>query len=254
MPTALHERLARLAGRSALARRAAARVFGDLHERDVRIARGAGAGLRFNAAGSMPTYALGTAEPRVQRALAGALRPGMTVYDIGCNVGFFTIIAARAVGPTGRVLAFDPVPDNVRAARRNAERNGQANVEVHAVAVGARDETGRFAADARSAGRGRLVASGAGDFAVRVVALDGPIARGELPRPDLIKLDIEGGEADALAGLQRTLREHRPLVVVEVHVTEPAVRAALGPGYELRRLDPGGPDDNAHYLATPRAR
>jgi FkbM family methyltransferase len=254
MPIAAHERLSRLAGRSALARRAAAALLGDVNEREVQIARGGGAGLRFDAAGSMHTYALGAAEPRIQQALTDALAPGMTVYDIGCNVGFFTIIAARAVGPTGRVLGFDPVPANVLATRRNAELNGQANVELHTVAVGARDGAGSFLVDARSSGWGRLVAAGAGTLEVDVVALDGRIAAGELPVPDVIKLDVEGGEVDALAGLTRTLREHRPVLLVEVHVTGPAVRAALSPGYDLRRLDPAGPDDNAHYLATPRAR
>ncbi|MDX6675976.1 MAG: hypothetical protein QOE31_28 [Solirubrobacteraceae bacterium] len=249
MPSPVHARLARLAGRSALAQRAADALLGDLNERVVRIARGAGAGLLFNAAGSMPTYALGTAEPLVQEALASVLRPGMVVYDLGCNVGFFTVIAARAVGPGGRVIAFDALPANVAATRANAALNGLENVELHAQAVGSYDGPGSFAAGSRSVW-GRLDPA-AGDVEVDVVALDGPIAAGELPPPDVIKLDVEGGEADALAGLEHTLREHRPLVFVETHETEAPVRAALQ-GYDLRRLDPSESDANAHYLATRR--
>ena len=248
MPSPVHAGLARLAGRWALAERAAHRILGDLNEREVTIARGAGAGLRFHAGGSMPTYALGTAEPFVQDALVAALRPGMVVYDIGCNVGFYAVIAARAVGPGGRVIAFDALPANVAATLANAARNGQRNVEAHAQAVGAFDGRASFASGSRSVW-GRL--DEAGDLDVDVVALDGPIAAGALPVPDVIKLDIEGGEAGALAGLRRTLREHRPVVFVETHGTEAAVRAALA-GYDLRRLDPRRPDANAHFLATPR--
>lgn len=249
MPSPVHARLARLAGRSALAQRAAEMLLGDLNAREVRIARGAGAGLLFHAAGSMPTYALGTAEPLVQRAFAAALRPGMVVYDLGCNVGFFTVIAARAVGPSGRVVAFDALESNIAATRANAARNDLKNVETHAKAVGSYDGAGSFATAGRSVW-GRLDPL-AGDLDVEVVALDGPIAAGALPAPDVVKLDIEGGEIDALAGLQRTLRERRPLLFVEVHETEAAVRAALA-GYDLRRLDPSEADANAHYLATPR--
>ncbi len=250
MPSPVHARLARLAARSALADRAAEALFGDLNERELRIPCGAGAGLLFNASGSRPTYALGTAELLVQESLVDALRPGMVVYDIGCNVGFFTVIAARAVGDAGRVVAFDALPANVDATRRNLALNGFENVDVHAKAVASYDGPGSFASRGSSVW-GRLDPA-AGELEVEVVALDRAIAAGELPVPDVIKLDIEGGEADALAGLRRTLSEHRPLVLVETHETEPAVRAVLE-RYELRRLDPRGPDANAHYLATPRA-
>jgi FkbM family methyltransferase len=250
MPAPVHAGLARLAGRWALAERAAHKLLGDLNERELTIARGAGAGLLFHASGSMPTYALGTAEPFVQEALVAALRPGMVVYDIGCNVGFYAVIAARAVGAGGRVIAFDALPANVAATLANAARNGQDNVEAHARAVGSFDGRARFATASRSVW-GRL--DDGGDVEVEVVALDGPIAAGTLPVPDVVKLDIEGGEAAALTGLQRTLREHRPLVFVETHGTEAEVRAALA-GYDLRRLDPSRPDANAHFLATPRPR
>ena len=250
IPISIHERLPRLVDRSGLARQTAAMVLRGLDDRDVRIPRGAAAGLAFNAAGSIPTYALGTAEPYVQEALSRVVRPGMTVYDIGCSVGFFTVISARAVGPGGRVVAFDALPANVAAARRNAERNALTNVEVHEVAVGAHNGPGRFAVAASSVW-GRLVDGAAGTMDVQVVALDARIASGQLPVPDVIKIDIEGGEVDALAGLEQTLRDHRPLVLVEVHNTDRLVRAALG-AYDLRRLDPDQPDANGHYLAVPR--
>ncbi len=124
------QRLWRLGEASALARRAGARVAGDLGRGETTIAAGIAAGLRFDAAGTSPAYALGTAEPRVQTALTEVLEPGMTVCDLGCGAGFHTLVAARLVGPGGRVLAYDASPANVATTRANAERNGFAHVEV----------------------------------------------------------------------------------------------------------------------------
>ncbi len=77
---------------------------------DAVILRGAGQGLRFNVAGSHSAFILGNHEPEVQELLESVLRPGMTYYDVGANVGFFAIIAARLVGPSGHVVCFEPLP------------------------------------------------------------------------------------------------------------------------------------------------
>lgn len=69
-------------------------------------------------------------EPEVKAALETVLRPGMTFIDAGCNIGYFSLLAAGRVGESGRVLAFDPSPVNCRLLRRSAEENGFRNVEV----------------------------------------------------------------------------------------------------------------------------
>ena len=77
----------------------------------------------------------GMFEPETVRAFAALLAPGMTVLDVGANVGQFTLIAARRVGPTGRVHAFEPTPELVAHVFRNLELNGLDNVVVNEVAV-----------------------------------------------------------------------------------------------------------------------
>src|SRR6185436_8641628 len=72
-----------------------------------QIQQGEGRGLKFNAAGANAGYLLGTSEPSVQSALAALILPKMTVYDVGANVGFFSVIAARLVGSHGHVVAFE---------------------------------------------------------------------------------------------------------------------------------------------------
>src|SRR5687768_7123297 len=78
--------------------------------------------------GSMPHGAwLGTIELHMLRDLAGRLRAGMTVYDLGANVGLYTLAAARAVGAEGRVYAFEPLPRNVSYLKRHLALNKLTN-------------------------------------------------------------------------------------------------------------------------------
>ena len=99
------------------------------------ILSGPARGMRINLHGSAVAFATGTAERPLQAALQRELRPGATFFDIGANVGFVTLIAARLVGPSGRVVAFEPVPENVAAIRENLALNGIDWVEVHETAV-----------------------------------------------------------------------------------------------------------------------
>ncbi|MEY2517755.1 MAG: hypothetical protein QOJ89_5113, partial [bacterium] len=86
----------------------------------------------------------GTLEPPVQEALRRLLAPGDVYYDIGANVGFFTLVGARLVGPAGRVVAFEPVPWCARAVAHNIEINGFEHAEIRAEAVGAEDGSARL--------------------------------------------------------------------------------------------------------------
>src|ERR1035441_6724268 len=67
-------------------------------------------------------------EPETKALLGSLIRPGMTVFDIGAHVGHYTLLAARIVGPTGRVYAFEPEPENFALLKRNVELNGYKNV------------------------------------------------------------------------------------------------------------------------------
>lgn len=202
----------------------------------------------------------GTLEPPVQEALRRLLAPGATFYDVGANVGFFTLLGARLVGPGGRVVAFEPLPAGARAVARNARLNGFAHVQVREQAVGGRggrarllvvgerswshlDSTGRHA-DVRD------------ELEVDVVALDELVGGGELPAPDVIKLDVEGAELDALAGMRATLERARPALVCELHDTNAGFCALADElGYAVENLDGPEPVETAgavHALARPR--
>ena len=221
-----------------------------------RILRGPGRGLTIDVAGSRPSYVLGTDERLVQALLAERLQAGDVFYDLGANIGFLALIGARLVGPTGRVVAYEPIPSSAAAVRRNAELNGFDHVEVVEAAVGDRAGTVRM-----TLGRSSLEAHATpeGELEVPMVTIDQEVAAGR-PAPTLVKIDVEGSEAAVVEGAAGVLREHRPFVVCEIHeslhVREHPVEGHLkAAGYTVGWLerDPRGgrPFWAPHLLGIP---
>jgi FkbM family methyltransferase len=206
-------------------------------------------GLKFSG-GESPGWVLGASEPAVQNVLVQQLAPGDVFYDVGANVGFFSLLAAKLVGSTGRVYCFEPQPSVIAQLRANLDRNGFTNYEVIEAAVADQRGTARLRlgrGDPWSELTARLVdGDGGGTLAVDVVALDDL----DLPAPRLVKIDVEGAESRVLAGMTRLLREHRPILVIELHGTqEPVTRLLRESDYRVEMLfDPGGVP---HGLATP---
>jgi FkbM family methyltransferase len=143
------------------------------------------------------------------------LRPGMNVIDIGANIGYFTALAARAVGSEGRVLAVEADPETFRLLRINVEMNGFDNVEVLPVAAhrraglvtGTRDPTNYGGHTAC------LTSESWQTMPIQAVRLDDVLAP-EVPI-HFIKVDIEGMDHAAVEGLEQTIRHWRPTVLVE---------------------------------------
>jgi FkbM family methyltransferase len=202
------------------------------------IAVGPGRGLRFAPGHSVPAYAVGDIELPVQEALARVLLPGDTFCDVGANVGFLSVVGARLVGDTGRVYAFEPVERNARVLRRNLRLNRLGNVEVLSAAVADRQGRQELVLAASSGGAGLAAAvpppDAAGSVVVDVVTIDGLVARGDIPPPTLVKIDVEGAELAVLRGMDDSLRRHGPAVLYEIDGPDEAdaeSRAAPCRGY-----------------------
>jgi FkbM family methyltransferase len=184
------------------------------------VAGGEAAGLRLAAWRSDPDFARGTYELPIQEAVASNLSPGDVFFDVGANIGFFSLIAAKHIKARGSVYAFEPVPRNAARIARSARLNGFGMIEVFTEAVGAK--TGRAELLlARHIGGAMLAEAGAppdmsGRIKVDVVALDDAIAKRGLRPPTLVKIDVEGAEIDVLRGMTETLRLHRPKIIYEV--------------------------------------
>jgi FkbM family methyltransferase len=157
---------------------------------------------------------LGTYEPLTRMWLSSLLGPGRVAFDVGANVGFFTLLASRLVGSSGSVVAFEPMPSNVAALRRHVELNQVRNVTIFEAAISDHPGTARFSPSGNPS-MGRLAESG--NLEVETVSLDGLIGGGVVPEPDLLKIDVEGAEMQVLQGGLRCLREKRPAVVLSAH-------------------------------------
>jgi FkbM family methyltransferase len=156
---------------------------------DQIIARGAGSGLKFNNAGGRPGYVLGTWEPEVQSVVASALKRGQVVYDIGASSGFYTVIAARAVGSTGQVIAFEPLPESVTRLRHNIELNEFTNVIVLELALGDSVGTTRLVPGSEEGqawvNSSVAVDDAAASIGVELMTIDRLVDDGAIPLPDI---------------------------------------------------------------------
>jgi FkbM family methyltransferase len=207
---------------------------------------------------------------RITRQFVRLLRPGDCVIDIGANVGYFTLVAARLVGPGGCVHAFEPSPEVLPWLQANADLNPSANIRVHGQAVTDRCGQVRFytaAADRTGYSSIRnLGCQTASAAMVPAITLDSMLP--ELPRVRLVKIDVEGAELLVLRGMRELIRRDRPFLIIEL---DDGFLRELGAdaqrecdflsdaGYELYRIVARGdlqpleraPTDRCNLLACP---
>jgi FkbM family methyltransferase len=225
-------RLARDArGKSQLVRSCTDWFADQLRHQDRTIRAGIAAGLRFNT-GRNITWLERGAEPDVEQALADILRPHMNFYDIGARFGIFSVLAARIVGPGGAVVSFEPLPANFQLLVYNAGLNNFFNIRCLPIALADYDGEGAFAV-ASDPSQGMLTANQfrpdecVREVRVQVRRLDSLIADRQVAAPDVVKMDIEGGEVAALAGAANLLGTVRPILLVELHQTAEGVARVL---------------------------
>ncbi len=148
------------------------------------------------------------------------IKPGDYFFDIGANVGCFSLTASTCVGDTGKVYAFEPVPKVFNRLNENIGLNGIKNISSIPKALFDKDTILKFyLASQENMGMssiqehdnmsGEVVELGA-------ISLDSFIESNNITRVDFIKMDIEGAELKALQGMINTIRKHRPTFMVEI--------------------------------------
>ncbi len=213
------------------------------------------------------------------RFVSRLLRPGMTVFDVGANQGFYTMLAAQRVGPQGKVIAFEPVPDEFRKLRRNAQVNQARNATLEPLALGSRegfadmfmclDGCGSFSSLRPPA---EDVKARTGLIRVPITTLDTYVRDKDIRSIDFIKIDAEGGELDVMKGGRHVLNVLRPALMCEMedrrtkqwsYGAGEIYELLQGHGYELfsAKTDgtilPTGPKQEYGYenvIAVPRER
>jgi FkbM family methyltransferase len=157
-------------------------------------------------------------EPDVRNTLLSVLRPGMTFLDIGANVGYYTLLAAYAVGSTGTVHAFEANPQVFETLRGNVQRNGFKRTSLNNVALTNVIGQVTFCIDELNPGSSSLSGKGfvkAAQISVPGITLDSYTQSKHLNRVDVIKIDVEGAEILVFSGAKNTLMRFRPDIVGE---------------------------------------
>lgn len=201
-----------------------------------KIRAGALQGRRWVIA-SGSRFVKGTYEPIQSEAFQRLIRPGSVVFDVGAHVGYYTVLSSVLAGPTGQVIAFEPLPANLKYLRRHLQLNDCDNVRVLTNCVGEGSSIARFD-DSHGTGVGHLATQGT--LEVQVRSLDEMIESGELPIPSFIKIDVEGAELLVLRGAERLLRRHRPTLVLSTHSAEldrTCLQRLFEFGYDVEHLE-----------------
>ena len=184
--------------------------------------------------------AVGLYELDTARLLRRSLRPGTHFVDVGANVGYFTLLAAALVGPSGRVDAVEPDPANRARLLGHLGLNGPLpQVRVHAVA--ASDAPGEVALYHPAAGR-----QNHGESSTLRTLIDGDATESRVPAarpdavvdgvPDWVKVDCEGAELPAVRGMSAWLASPRPPSLVVEHNPHTASAAGHAPGDVFRAI------------------
>ena len=179
--------------------------------------------------GFLPRFAAMSLEERFLQTLN---LEGKTVYDVGGYEGVLTLFFASRVGPSGRLITFEPNPRSCARIRENVRLNGFTNVDVRQLGLGARAMRASLVFPADEAARGSLVADiqdqirhekSASAIEIDIDSLDHQIELG-LPHPDFVKIDVEGLELDVLEGMKATIGRRRPTLHIEIHGATPRLK------------------------------
>lgn len=218
---------------------------------EVEISAGALTGMKMSLdLQTEKDHWLGTYEPELQSAIKDIVQLGWVVYDVGANIGYISLMLAQAAGNQGKVISFEALPANIERLLKNVELNSlEQRIRVVHAAVGATSAPAKFlvgpsGAMGKAEGSAGRTAGHSDSIDVPGYALDDFVYLEGNPVPNMVKMDIEGGEVLALPGMLRLLNEVRPLVFLELHGPEAAKvawetfqRAA----YRITRMQPKYP-------------
>ncbi|MGB7759240.1 MAG: FkbM family methyltransferase [Bryobacteraceae bacterium] len=220
----------------------------------VRVIQGPLRGSRWIAGASIHGCWLGSYEWEKQRKFCEVVRRGDVVYDLGANVGFYTLLASVLAGADGKVYSFEPSPRNLRLLRTHLELNHVDNVSVVDVAVSSSDGCAQFDLGPDPS-MGHLRQGQSNAIGVRTAALDTLVFSSQILPPSVIKCDIEGGEYEALMGARRMIVQYHPTILLATHGDEVHARCCrllTELRYELTPLDRRPLEEAREILATDR--
>ncbi|RCJ35200.1 hypothetical protein A6769_19115 [Nostoc punctiforme NIES-2108] len=178
------------------------------------ILQGPAKGMKWIVGSGVHGMWLGSYEADKYKLLTELSLEGTTVLDIGANVGFFSILLSRLVGAAGKVISFEPLPRNIEFIHQHIQLNKIDNIEIISAAVSDKIGKSKFATSHLHA-QGYLTDTDKGNLEVSIITLD---SLHNLNNPvSLVKIDVEGAEANVLRGGEKFFQEHRPMILLATH-------------------------------------
>jgi FkbM family methyltransferase len=169
-------------------------------------------------------------EPNATDLFRKYIKEGMFEVDIGSNLGYYALLAATLVGTRGKVLAIEPEPRNYKLLTLNKTINHIQNIDTFQCAIGDKDGTDKFYLT-KASNTNSLIPPSAefllSSTMVQVRKLDSLLKELNFPKVDFIRMDIEGGEVTAIEGMQQTLQQYKPIILVELHCDAAGINAIV---------------------------
>jgi FkbM family methyltransferase len=209
-------------------------------DREVTIKSGPNRGFYWITGSSDHGCWLGNYESQKANLFASRIKRAMCVWDCGAHVGYYSLIASRRTEPLGQVYAFEPLPRNLKHLTTHSVYNNRRNIHIVKKAVSDHEGEAWFNLS-NSHSMGRIAAQGA--VRVETIRLDDFLTEDKQP-PDVIKMDIEGGEFSALCGAIEVLKKYHPVIFLATHgpeVHNRCVELLKSLDYSISEL--GSPDE-----------
>jgi len=166
-------------------------------------------------------YWMGSYEPEITEKFVEYAKKSTVIYDIGSHIGYYTLLASRYAIPGGKIFSFEPLPENLQKLKNHVEINKRLNTVIIEKAVSFKTGEALFTNSDNSVANSICENSPMFQFGktieVKTTSLDDLLLNGFLLPPQLIKMDIEGAEFDALRGAEVLLKKYHPAIFLSTH-------------------------------------
>ena len=175
------------------------------------VMQGRNKGFKVIKGSGVNGYWLGSYEYQKQNLMAEYTKDGMVCYDVGAHVGFYSWLFSRFAGKNGRVFSFEPDPVNLGYLLRHVELNKITNTAIFSCGVWDKSSIKDFSLNSSESS---FIKMNKKELHVPVFKLDELIAKQYILPPDIVKIDTEGAELEALKGMEGALRRKRPIIFI----------------------------------------
>lgn len=194
-------------------------------------------------------YWLGSYEKEKVKIFEENLKEGDIVFDVGANVGFYSLLAAEIVGSFGSVFSFEPLLQNFNYLKGNIELNKIKNINIFNIAVSSESGLAFFNTN-NNRSQGQI--SKSGKIKVETVKLDEWVDGKKLPLPSVMKIDVEGAEMQVLEGAKSLILQSHPMIFLATHgkdIHEKCCDFLISLGYKLEPIGAENIDETDEILA-----